>query len=489
MANARYYSSIALPTTITGGIGPSNTSVTVASLAGYPGSLPYIVAIDFGAMNEELVLVTAVAGLNLTITRAYDGTSASSHNPGAVVRHVTSAIDFTDSRTHEASSAGVHGVVGNVVGTTDTQTLTNKTATLLRGSLRNIQMFNQGTVGITQIIGDSTNPSVNRFEILENELTLNPMIQVISNGGIKSTKLAADSDGSYKFRLTDPNGTTDRAAILAGGTVAVTPTASTTFPAFDATVPDLSTTKWAMRVAATGGTLERFAVFNDGRVEIRSQVAATVPLRVFSLGTTGTGNLTNWIGPTSAIVASINVNGGLSINKIGNDAGNALNIVTQGTQTGDVINVAVGPTPKLSLTAAGNLNILDGYVKPAVPEVAAGIGGTVSAAANWSISQQSAVRNGGVISWYVLVQRTGGNLTFGASGGLTDEAMFTLPTQWRLSANLVPAGTLAGHWVSSSTSGGLTLSVAGVATITDGLPNSIISTNDTLRVNFTYVQG
>lgn len=127
MANSRYYSSTALETTLTNSITPSTTIIQVAATTGFPGSLPYRLAVDYGAAAMELVEVTSVAGLNLTVTRAVDGTSAASHNSGAAVRHVSSAQDFTDSRTHEAAIGAVHGLTGDIVGTTDTQTLTNKT--------------------------------------------------------------------------------------------------------------------------------------------------------------------------------------------------------------------------------------------------------------------------------------------------------------------------------------------------------------------------
>lgn len=127
MANSRFYSSIAAVTNLQATAGPGDATIQVASSSGFPNSFPYTLSLDYGSANEELVDVTGGGPSVFNVTRAVDGTSATTHNAGAVVRHVTSARDFTDSRTHEASTSNVHGITGAFVDTLSTQTLQNKT--------------------------------------------------------------------------------------------------------------------------------------------------------------------------------------------------------------------------------------------------------------------------------------------------------------------------------------------------------------------------
>ena len=129
MANLYNYSNTAIQTTLSGSVSSGATSIGVAATTGFPGSFPYVLALDYGAATEELVVVTAAGGTTLTVTRGHSGTSAQSHSLGAVVRHVWHAGDATDFRTHEAATSSVHGVTGALVGATMVQTLTNKTLT------------------------------------------------------------------------------------------------------------------------------------------------------------------------------------------------------------------------------------------------------------------------------------------------------------------------------------------------------------------------
>lgn len=122
MTNSRFYSSTAQTTTLNGPVTSSAVSMTVVANYGLPTSFPFTLLLDPGG-TEELVDVTAASGtgnVTLAIVRGVDGTTAAPHNSGVTVRHVLTARDATDSRTHEAASADVHGATGiNLLSTND----------------------------------------------------------------------------------------------------------------------------------------------------------------------------------------------------------------------------------------------------------------------------------------------------------------------------------------------------------------------------------
>lgn len=124
----RNYTDKATLTTITSALNGTDapgtsTTVTVASVANLPVA-PFTAALDLRQPTEEVVLVTAVAGSTLTITRGYDGTTVSAHTSGtATIEHVTSAIDFTEANAHVNATTGVHGATGALVDVGSTQTI------------------------------------------------------------------------------------------------------------------------------------------------------------------------------------------------------------------------------------------------------------------------------------------------------------------------------------------------------------------------------
>jgi hypothetical protein len=113
------------------------TVVNGASVMGgktLTGTQTYTVVIDPDTALEEIVDVTLYAsGNTLTITRGVDGPNPGTgvaHSAGAVVRHMAIGRDYQESNDHINETTTAHGLtITDVVTTTNTKTLTNKTLT------------------------------------------------------------------------------------------------------------------------------------------------------------------------------------------------------------------------------------------------------------------------------------------------------------------------------------------------------------------------
>lgn len=136
MPTGQQYSSTAPQTFITGGITSTATNITVSSNTGWPTTTPFTAVFGIGTALQEAFDVTAGAsGTSWTITRGVDGTLAQAQPPNQTVTHADIARDFRESRSHidavgptDVTGHNVHGLsTGAVVGTSDVQTLTNKT--------------------------------------------------------------------------------------------------------------------------------------------------------------------------------------------------------------------------------------------------------------------------------------------------------------------------------------------------------------------------
>jgi hypothetical protein len=133
----RNYSSRSQQTTLTSAVTAGASTMVVQSgsalLGGQsiPAGTTFTIVLDPDTAIEEIVDATAVSTNTFTITRGIDGSSGQAHSAGAVARHMAIGRDYRESNAHVEATTGVHGISNSssVVGTIDTQTLTNKTLT------------------------------------------------------------------------------------------------------------------------------------------------------------------------------------------------------------------------------------------------------------------------------------------------------------------------------------------------------------------------
>ena len=130
---SRNYSSIAEPKTLNGNVTSIATQITLNNVDGLPAP-PYVLVLNPDTANEEVVLVntdqSTVTSPTLKVTRAIEtGATAKTHTSTNIVKHMIVGSDLQLPHDHIDNTSTAHGATGAVVGTTNIQTLTNKTLT------------------------------------------------------------------------------------------------------------------------------------------------------------------------------------------------------------------------------------------------------------------------------------------------------------------------------------------------------------------------
>ena len=144
----RLYSSISQETTLAAALNNSATTMTVVNASGLLASITpavgetFVVVIDPDTALEEIVEVispSAPGNNTLTIQRSVDSSSPIAHSAGAAVRHMAIGRDFRDADAHIRNTTNPHGLtIADVVTTTNTKTLTNKTISAADNTLTGV---------------------------------------------------------------------------------------------------------------------------------------------------------------------------------------------------------------------------------------------------------------------------------------------------------------------------------------------------------------
>ena len=347
----RKYSSRSQQTTLSGSITDVATTISVVSatslLGGSSVTSPetFTIVIDPDTALEEIVDVTGVAGATLTITRGVDGPTpgtGQAHSAGAVIRHMAIGRDFREANRHiEAVTAyndgisthAVHGIAsgeGDVVGTTKTQTLTNKTLTSptitgtgaiagtftgnLTGNVTGTVSGNAGTVtnGIyTTDTGTVTSTMIANGTIVDVDVNVSAAIAKTKIAGTAIT--AADTGTVTSAMILD--GTILNADVNAAAAIAATKIAGTAV------------------TQADSGTVTS-AMIADGAI-VNADINASAAIAKTKLDLSGTITSADIVDGT-IVNSDINASAGIALSKLAVDPVARANHT--GTQTSSTIS-------------------------------------------------------------------------------------------------------------------------------------------------------
>lgn len=337
----RNYSNITNVGTLSGAVGTGEGTLLINGGWSNLPTFPFYVIVDRGQGTEECMLATGGNATALNVTRGYDGSPASSHGTNATVEVAVLAEFFNKADQHVEASTNVHGLAGGsaVVGTTTTQTLTNKT---INSSV--LSLAHSSSPAGAQAIQVAADAATARHGFLwtKTAAATGDAFRATSSG---TTRFSVDADG--KVVLNSGTGSDKALAVQQSGTER--------FSMLNDGTADFG-------LQAGGATADRVTIRNrptQNALRIKDESG----FNIFTIGTAGNVDASGYVAAVGNVSSAAAVSSGTTLTAGTNLVVNGTAAVTgTSTLTGDVTLPlpAAGTTPRLTVRGRTGSNLIEG---------------------------------------------------------------------------------------------------------------------------------